>query len=67
MSGLLWPEAAHRIANAAYLSREPVGRGQIILFAASPTSRGSQPATTRIFLNAVILGPGLGASHPIQP
>lgn len=67
MSGLLWPEAAHRVANAAYVTRESVGRGQIILFASPPTTRGSQPGVARLFLNAVIFGPGLGASHPIDP
>ncbi len=67
MSGLLWPEAAHRVANAAYVTRERVGRGQIILFASPPTTRGSQPGVARLFLNAVIFGPGLGASHPIDP
>ncbi|HVZ94060.1 MAG TPA: M14 family metallopeptidase [Phycisphaerales bacterium] len=67
MSGLLWPEAAHRLASAPYVTRESLGRGQVILFSESPTLRGASPATTRLFLNAVILGPGLGASHPIKP
>jgi hypothetical protein len=37
MSGLLWPEAADRLANAAYVTRESVGAGQLILFASDPT------------------------------
>lgn len=65
MSGLLWPEAAHRIANAAAVTREGVGRGQIILFADPPTFRAASSGTTRVFLNAVIYGPGMGASEPI--
>jgi hypothetical protein len=28
MSGLLWPEASHRLANSAYVTREALGRGQ---------------------------------------
>ena len=28
MSGLVWPEAAQRIANSAYLTRERVGKGK---------------------------------------
>ena len=32
MSGLVWPEASQRIANSAYLTREKIGKGQVILF-----------------------------------
>lgn len=67
MSGLLWPEAAERIANSAYVTREGVGSGQVILFAANPTFRGAAKGTARVFANAVVLGPGMGASHPIKP
>ena len=67
MSGLLWPEAADRLAHTAYVTREAVGSGQVILFAASPTYRAAALGTTRIFSNAVVYGPGLGASHPIRP
>lgn len=67
MSGLLWPEAAQRIANAAYVTRESVGRGQVILFATAPVFRGSTLGTARIFANAAVYGPGFGASHPIEP
>ena len=67
MSGLLWPEAAQRLANSAYLTREGLGRGQIILFAGRPTFRGCAQGTTRLFLNAVVLGPGFGATQPIRP
>lgn len=67
MSGLLWPEAAHRIAHTAWVTREGFGRGQIILFATPPTFRGATRGTMRVFLNAVVYGPGLGASHPLRP
>ncbi|MFT5138431.1 MAG: hypothetical protein ACI9H8_001010 [Lysobacterales bacterium] len=67
MSGLIWPEAAQRIANAAYLTRESKGNGQIILFADSPMFRGSSLGTNRLLLNALVYGPGLGASQPIIP
>ncbi|TVQ32641.1 MAG: peptidase [Phycisphaeraceae bacterium] len=67
MSGLLWPEAAQRLANTAYLTRERVGAGQVILFATDPVFRGGSMGTGRIFSNAVIYGPGMGASHPIRP
>lgn len=61
MSGLLWPEAAQRIANSAYLSRERIGRGQIIMFSGEPVFRGATLGTNRLLLNAIVFGPGMGA------
>lgn len=66
-SGLVWPEATHRIANTAYVTREGMGRGQIILFATPPTFRAATRGSMRVFLNAVVCGPGLGASQSIRP
>ena len=66
MSGLIWPEAAQRIANSAYLTRERVGKGQIILFAGEPNFRGSTRGTNRVWLNAIVYGPGLGTSPKID-
>ena len=40
-----------------------MGRGQIILFADDPNFRGYFWGTSRLFLNAVLLGPGVGTSH----
>jgi hypothetical protein len=67
MSGLLWPEAAQRLANGVAVSRESFGRGQIILFANPPTFRGTSRGTERIFLNAVVYGPGCGATATLLP
>jgi hypothetical protein len=67
MSGLLWPEAADRLAHSAYVTQEHVGRGQLILFADNPTFRGSARGSTRLLMNAAVLGPGMGASAPIRP
>lgn len=64
MSGLLWPEARARIADSAWLTVERQGAGQVILFAASPVFRGWFRANARLFANAVVYGPGLGASTP---
>jgi len=64
LSGLLWPEAADRLARTAYVTRETKGKGQVILFAGDPTYRRSTPGTERLLLNALLLGPGLGTSHP---
>ena len=62
MSGLVWPEASQRIANSAYLTREKIGKGQIILFSGEPNFRGSARGTNRLWLNAVIYGSGLGTN-----
>ncbi len=67
MSGLLWPEAADRIAHSAYCTQERIGRGQVVLFAGDPTFRAAARGTTRLFSNAIVLGPGMGASPPIRP
>jgi len=66
MAGLLWPEAAHRLANGAWLTREAVGRGQIILFATPPVFRGATDGTARLFINAIVMGPGMGATAAIH-
>ncbi len=64
LSGLLWPEATVRLADSAYLTAESVGHGQLILFAHSPNFRGTWHGTRRLLANAVLLGPGCGASTP---
>ncbi len=69
LSGLLWPEARARLANSAWLTVESVGHGQLVLFAGPPGFRGTHLASARLFANAVIYGPALGASPPqiLQP
>ena len=66
LSGLLWPEARRRLGHSAYLTAESVGHGQIILFAFDPVFRAITQGTGRLFANAVIYGPGLGA-RPALP
>ena len=62
LSGLVWPEASQRIANSAYLTRERLGRGQVILFSGQPNFRGATRGATRLWLNALVYGSGLGTS-----
>ena len=65
LGGLVWPEARERIEHSAWLTVESVGNGQVILFAGMPAFRGFHRGTARLFANAVVFGPGLGASAPI--
>ena len=51
--------------NTAYVTRDSVGNGQVILFAAPPTFRGATFGTTRLLHNAMIYGPGCGTSQPV--
>lgn len=66
LSGLLWPEAAERLSDTAYVTVESLGRGQVILFASDPAYRGLFRGPSRLLANAILLGPGLGAS-PVLP
>ena len=66
LGGLLWPEASGRISLTAWLTREGKGRGQVILFASDPNFRGYFWDSERPFLNAVLLGPGLGTTRTIK-
>ncbi|GAB4372605.1 MAG: hypothetical protein Kow0062_09030 [Acidobacteriota bacterium] len=60
LGGLLWPEAAGRLARTAWAVREARGRGQVILFSDEPEFRGWTLATRRLLVNALLYGPGLG-------
>jgi hypothetical protein len=60
LGGLLWPEAAARLARTAYATHEPVGRGQVILFNGAPAFRRWTTESERLLVNAILLGPGLG-------
>lgn len=60
LGGLLWPEAAARLAHTGYATREALGRGQVILFAGHPSYRRWVVESERMLLNAILLGPGLG-------
>jgi zinc carboxypeptidase len=64
-SGLLWPEASRRLANSAFVTRESIRNGQVILFSQQPAFRGATLASTRVLLNAIVFGPGVGARHPV--
>jgi hypothetical protein len=54
------------MAWTAYATREGKGRGQIILFEGEPVFRGSFRGSERLFLNAILLGPGFGTARVID-
>jgi hypothetical protein len=58
--------ARSRIANGAWVTRESVGRGLVILFAHAPAFRAAQLGAMRVLENALILGPGLGTNQPVN-
>ena len=64
LGGLLWPEAAGRLAHTAYATRERRGDGQVILFLDHPTFRAWPLDSQRMLLNALLYGPGIGTSWP---
>jgi hypothetical protein len=64
LGGLLWPEAAGRLARTAYCTREKVENGQVILYLDNPAFRAWTLDTRRHFLNSILYGPGLGTNSP---
>lgn len=63
VAGFIWPGNTERqLAGTAYAIAEPVGRGQVILFADDPNYRLVWRSTSRLFGNALLLGPTLGTS-----
>lgn len=56
VSGFLTSENEKKLIHTAYLIRERVGRGSVVLFADTPVFRGFSDGTTRLFLNAVFFG-----------
>ncbi len=66
LSGLLWPEARSRWEKVSYATRESLGNGQIILFAADPNFRSYYYGTSRMLLNSILLGPGFGTRPVVE-
>ncbi len=64
IAGFFWPgNSAKWLAGTAYSIVEPVGSGQIVLFAHDPNFRLAWRATSRLFANSILLGPSLGAGR----
>ncbi len=63
LSGFGWKEALERWKGAAVVQLEEAGRGRVVSFAADPAFRGVWRGSEAVFLNAVLLGPSLGAKR----
>jgi len=61
LSGFGWKEALERWKGAAVVQVEEAGRGRVVSFGADPVFRGVWRGSESVFLNAVLLGPSLGA------
>ncbi len=67
LSGLLWPEARQRWAGTAFITRETKGKGQIIMVAGPAYLRAYFWGTRKMFVNAILYGPGMrGHMEPYE-
>jgi hypothetical protein len=58
VAGFVWPDNTERLlAGTAWLIDEPLGRGRVVLFADDPNYRMLWPSLSRLFVNAVLIGP----------
>ncbi len=58
ISGHSWEENTERLPGSVFLYEERIGSGRVIAFAEDVNFRGYWRGSDRLFLNAVILGPG---------
>jgi hypothetical protein len=64
-SGYLWEENRVQIAYKPFVMIQSVGRGMVIGFTASPTTRAYQDGLNLLLLNAVFRGPSHGSQEPV--
>jgi hypothetical protein len=57
-SGFCWPETIKQLAGKPYVLYQANGDGHVIAFTDDPNFRAMCPEVQRLFLNAVLLGPG---------
>ncbi|MFI5173974.1 MAG: M14 family metallopeptidase [Terriglobia bacterium] len=56
VSGFITDENLKKFPNTAYLIREDVGRGHVILYGDDPNFRSFWEGTSRLFLNSIFFG-----------
>jgi hypothetical protein len=58
VAGFVWPENTERLLQGtAWMIDEPIGSGRVVLLADDPNYRLLWPSLSRLFLNAVLIGP----------
>jgi len=58
-AGFIWPDNTERLLRGtAAVIEEPLGRGNVVLFANNPVFRGWWRSMDKLLLNAVLLGSG---------
>jgi len=59
LSGFIWPKTREYLQGKGFLFVEKSGRGKMIMFAGDPNFRAMYDGLNKLFLNALILSPGL--------
>jgi hypothetical protein len=57
LAGFVWDRMKAVLPGKAYLIDETLGHGHLLLFADDPNVRGYWDVTSRLFVNAILLGP----------
>lgn len=57
-SGFCWPKTLELLAETPYVTYQSVGSGHVIAFTDDPNYRAMYPGVQRLFINAVLFGPG---------
>jgi hypothetical protein len=58
IAGFVWPDNTEDLLEGtAWMIDEPVGRGRVVLFADDPNYRLLWPPLSRLFVNAILIGP----------
>jgi hypothetical protein len=58
VSGFCWPKTLELIGGAPYVVHQPLGKGHVVAFMDDPNFRAMYPSLQRLFINAVMFGPG---------
>jgi hypothetical protein len=59
-AGFIWPDTERLIRGTSLVIHEPLGSGNVVLFANEPMFRGWWRSLDKLVLNAILLGPAFG-------
>ena len=60
-------EYARTYEDRQLVTREALGKGQVILIGFEPNFRGTMAETRQVLFNAMVLGPGFGTEAVVSP